>query len=186
MPLGKRRNEAYEHEDEEELDSSSSSSSPPSPSTSAASSETETPPTKSQRQQEDQGENDSGSEDDDDEEENKGDRAGSEVAAGHRAPAAANFEELGLAPWLVGSLSSMALTRPTTIQAACIPEILKGRDCIGGSRTGSGKTVAFATPILHRWAEDPIGIYAVVLTPTRFVLSGFVLLRLASVLDSLN
>ncbi|EEP82645.1 conserved hypothetical protein [Uncinocarpus reesii 1704] len=78
-----------------------------------------------------------------------------------------SFTSLGLAPWLVGSLSAMAIRRPTAIQKACIPEILKGRDCIGGSRTGSGKTVAFAAPILHRWSEDPFGIFAVVLTPTR-------------------
>ncbi|TVY86225.1 ATP-dependent RNA helicase, partial [Lachnellula willkommii] len=49
----------------------------------------------------------------------------------------------------------MAIKRPTGIQKGCIPEILKGRDCIGGSRTGSGKTVAFAVPILQKWAEDP-------------------------------
>lgn len=77
------------------------------------------------------------------------------------------FATLNVAPWLVGSLSTMAIRRPTAIQRACIPEILKGRDCIGGSRTGSGKTVAFAVPILQKWAEDPFGIFAVVLTPTR-------------------
>ncbi|KAL2014290.1 hypothetical protein VTN00DRAFT_1815 [Thermoascus crustaceus] len=78
-----------------------------------------------------------------------------------------NFAALNVAPWLVGSLSAMAIKRPTAIQKACIPEILKGRDCIGGSRTGSGKTIAFAVPILQKWAEDPFGIFAVVLTPTR-------------------
>ena len=78
------------------------------------------------------------------------------------------FQSLNVKPWLVGSLSSMAIKRPTGIQKGCIPEILKGRDCIGGSRTGSGKTVAFAVPILQKWAEDPIGIYAVILTPTRY------------------
>lgn len=77
------------------------------------------------------------------------------------------FDQLGLKPWLVGSLQSMAIRRPTGIQKGCIPEILKGRDCIGGSRTGSGKTVAFAAPILQKWAEDPVGIYALILTPTR-------------------
>lgn len=81
--------------------------------------------------------------------------------------AESSFAGLGLAPWLVGSLSTMAIRRPTAIQRACIPEILKGRDCIGGSRTGSGKTVAFAAPIMHKWSEDPFGIFAVVLTPTR-------------------
>ncbi|PGG96115.1 ATP-dependent RNA helicase DBP8 [Blastomyces parvus] len=78
-----------------------------------------------------------------------------------------SFGSLGLAPWLVGSLSAMAIKRPTAIQKACIPEIIKGRDCIGGSRTGSGKTVAFAAPILQMWAEDPFGVFAVILTPTR-------------------
>lgn len=42
-----------------------------------------------------------------------------------------------------------------------------GNDCIGSSRTGSGKTVAFAVPILQQWARDPIGTFALVLTPTR-------------------
>lgn len=77
------------------------------------------------------------------------------------------FDSLQVHPWLVQSLSNMAIKRPTGIQKGCIPEILKGRDCIGGSRTGSGKTVAFAVPILQKWAQDPTGIFAVVLTPTR-------------------
>lgn len=77
------------------------------------------------------------------------------------------FESLNVRPWLVQSLANMAIRRPTGIQKGCIPEILKGRDCIGGSRTGSGKTMAFAVPILQKWAEDPSAIFAVVLTPTR-------------------
>ncbi|KAF6838720.1 DEAD/DEAH box helicase [Colletotrichum plurivorum] len=77
------------------------------------------------------------------------------------------FSSLNVRPWLVQSLANMAIKRPTGIQKGCIPEILKGRDCIGGSRTGSGKTVAFAVPILQKWAEDPTAIFAVVLTPTR-------------------
>ncbi|PLB36141.1 ATP-dependent RNA helicase DBP8 [Aspergillus candidus] len=78
-----------------------------------------------------------------------------------------SFKALNVAPWLIGSLTTMAVRKPTAIQRACIPEILKGRDCIGGSRTGSGKTIAFAVPILQMWAQDPFGIFAVVLTPTR-------------------
>ena len=77
------------------------------------------------------------------------------------------FDSLNVAPWLVHSLAAMAIQNPTEIQKSCIPEILKGRDCIGGSRTGTGKTAAFAVPILQKWSEDPSGIYAVVLTPTR-------------------
>jgi ATP-dependent RNA helicase DDX49/DBP8 len=64
------------------------------------------------------------------------------------------FAKLSVKPWLVASLANMAITRPTAIQKESIPEILKGRDCIGGSRTGSGKTVAFAVPMLQKWAED--------------------------------
>jgi ATP-dependent RNA helicase DDX49/DBP8 len=78
-----------------------------------------------------------------------------------------SFEALQVAPWLLLSMSAMEIKHPTPIQRACIPEILRGRDCIGGSRTGTGKTIAFAVPILQKWAEDPFGIYAVVLTPTR-------------------
>ncbi len=81
----------------------------------------------------------------------------------------ATFASLNVKPWLVQSLNAMAIKRPTGIQKGCIPEILKGSDCIGGSRTGSGKTVAFAVPILQEWAVDPFGIFALVLTPTRFV-----------------
>ena len=79
----------------------------------------------------------------------------------------ASFATLGVAPWLIVSLAAMAITRPTGIQKGCIPEILHGRDVIGGSRTGSGKTVAFTVPVLQKWAEDPVGIFAVVLAPTR-------------------
>jgi len=79
------------------------------------------------------------------------------------------FKSLGLDKWQISSLENMAITNPTPIQAECIPEILKGRDCIGGSRTGSGKTIAFAAPMLHQWAKDPSGIFAVVMTPTRSV-----------------
>jgi ATP-dependent RNA helicase DDX49/DBP8 len=93
------------------------------------------------------------------------------------------FGALSVSPWLVGSLTTMAIRRPTAIQKACIPEILKGRDCIGGSRTGSGKTMAFAVPIIQKWAQDPFGIFALVLTPTRYVqfarMNGFRSVKLA-------
>ncbi|KAF2680326.1 DEAD-domain-containing protein [Lentithecium fluviatile CBS 122367] len=79
----------------------------------------------------------------------------------------ASFASLGVAPWLIASLASMEIKKPTKIQSVAIPEILKGRDCIGGSRTGTGKTVAFSVPILQKWSEDPSGIFAVIITPTR-------------------
>ena len=79
----------------------------------------------------------------------------------------ASFATLDVAPWLIASLAAMEIKRPTAIQKGCIPQILQGLDVIGGSKTGSGKTVSFAVPILQKWAEDPMGIFAVVLTPTR-------------------
>jgi ATP-dependent RNA helicase DDX49/DBP8 len=56
---------------------------------------------------------------------------------------------------------------PTPIQANCIPRILNGEDCIGCAETGSGKTLTFVLPILQKLCEDPYGIFALILTPTR-------------------
>lgn len=78
-----------------------------------------------------------------------------------------NFRDLGLSKWLVDSLNAMKITTPSAIQSHCIPEILKGADCIGGAKTGSGKTIAFAGPMLTKWSEDPCGMFGIVLTPTR-------------------
>ncbi|SCU99447.1 LAFA_0G24124g1_1 [Lachancea sp. 'fantastica'] len=78
-----------------------------------------------------------------------------------------NFSDLKVSKWLVEALRSMKITQPTAIQRACIPKILEGRDCIGGAKTGSGKTIAFAAPMLTKWSEDPSGMFGIVLTPTR-------------------
>lgn len=61
----------------------------------------------------------------------------------------------------------MGFKRPTPIQNACIPAIMNGRDVMGCAETGSGKTAAFALPILQHLSCDPYGIFAVILTPTR-------------------
>jgi ATP-dependent RNA helicase DDX49/DBP8 len=61
----------------------------------------------------------------------------------------------------------MGLHVPTPVQAACIPVALTGRDIIACAETGSGKTAAFALPMLQRLADDPYGIFGVVLTPSR-------------------
>ncbi|KAJ8720850.1 hypothetical protein PYW08_006315 [Mythimna loreyi] len=76
------------------------------------------------------------------------------------------FAELGVKTWLVKQLFSLGIRSPTPIQKACISRILAGDDCIGAAKTGSGKTFAFALPILQHLAEDPYGIFALVLTPT--------------------
>ncbi|KAJ1984082.1 putative RNA helicase [Dimargaris verticillata] len=77
------------------------------------------------------------------------------------------FSDLGLDTWLVDTLSTMAIDCPTEIQEHCIPAILQGRNVLGGAKTGSGKTAAFALPILQTLSEDPYGVYALVITPTR-------------------
>ena len=89
------------------------------------------------------------------------------ISNGKVVDACVSFASLDVAPWLIASLSALGVKRPTAIQKGCIPKILQGRDVIGGSRTGSGKTIAFAVPIMQLWAEDPVGIFAVILTPTR-------------------
>lgn len=78
-----------------------------------------------------------------------------------------SFVSLGVVPQLVTALRCMSIARPTAVQAECIPPLLSGRDCIGNAKTGSGKTVAFAVPILQKLLKDPFGIFALVLTPTR-------------------
>nr|XP_022329447.1 probable ATP-dependent RNA helicase DDX49 [Crassostrea virginica] len=77
------------------------------------------------------------------------------------------FEKLGLNEWLWSQCHTMGLRQPTPIQVNCIPPILEGKDCIGCAKTGSGKTAAFALPIVQKLSEDPFGIFALVLTPTR-------------------
>ena len=78
-----------------------------------------------------------------------------------------SFEELKVAGWLVDSLHQLGIRRPTPVQAHCIPPLLAGKDVLGEAQTGSGKTAAFAVPILDILSRDPYGIFALVLTPTR-------------------
>ena len=81
------------------------------------------------------------------------------------------FEKLGLTQWLGNTCRVYGMLRPTDVQAVCIPQILEGRPVIGVAQTGSGKTATFALPILQKLAKDPYGIFALVLTPTRQLLS---------------
>ena len=90
-----------------------------------------------------------------------------EAVAPLPAAAPASFKALGLSDWLDRLCRSLGMTQPTEVQKGCIPSILTGRDVIGTAHTGSGKTAAFALPILQQLAQDPYGVYALVLTPTR-------------------
>lgn len=78
-----------------------------------------------------------------------------------------SWTSLGVAPWVVRQCESLALKHPTPVQANCVPAALRGEDVIGCAPTGSGKTAAFALPVLNALSEDPFGIFAVIMTPTR-------------------
>lgn len=89
------------------------------------------------------------------------------------APASSkSFRALGVSEWLDRVCRSLGMTQPTQVQAGCIPAILAGRNAIGTAHTGSGKTAAFALPILQLLAADPFGVFALVLTPTRYLMQG--------------
>ena len=63
------------------------------------------------------------------------------------------FNDLGLAEPLLRALAAANYTTPTPIQAQAIPALLDGRDMLGLAQTGTGKTAAFALPILQQLAE---------------------------------
>ena len=73
------------------------------------------------------------------------------------------FTELGISEWLVSTLKEIGITKPTEVQSACIEPALNGRDVLACSKTGSGKTAAFALPVLQKLSEDPYGVFCVVL-----------------------
>ena len=81
------------------------------------------------------------------------------------------FNELSLMTPLLQALETEGYTQPTPIQAQAIPVVLKGKDLLGCAQTGTGKTAAFALPILQLLAEQPrqhpAGIRCLILTPTR-------------------
>jgi ATP-independent RNA helicase DbpA len=77
------------------------------------------------------------------------------------------FHGLALSPALTGVVAELGFDKLTPIQAASIPPLLAGSDLIGQSRTGSGKTVAFALPVLERLKLGTRELQGLVLTPTR-------------------
>ncbi|XP_069783893.1 probable ATP-dependent RNA helicase DDX49 [Narcine bancroftii] len=80
---------------------------------------------------------------------------------------ASGFAALGIQSWLWRQGEQLGIRQPTPVQENCIPAILRGQDCLGCAKTGSGKTAAFIYPILQKLSEDPYGIFCLVLTPTR-------------------
>jgi len=91
-----------------------------------------------------------------------------------------SFDRLGLSPELLRAVADQGYTEPTPVQAEAIPHVLAGRDVLAGAQTGTGKTAAFALPILQRLhaTSAPVAagdrrdagrrrIRVLVLTPTR-------------------
>ncbi|MDR2260878.1 MAG: DEAD/DEAH box helicase [Azoarcus sp.] len=78
-----------------------------------------------------------------------------------------SFAGLGLPADLLATLAEVGYETPSPIQAACIPHLLAGRDLLGEAQTGTGKTAAFALPILARLDLASPHPQALVLTPTR-------------------
>ncbi len=82
------------------------------------------------------------------------------------------FSDLGLSAPILKALESENYVTPTPIQAQSIPHVLAGRDLLGIAQTGTGKTAAFALPILHRLSADRVRperntCRALILSPTR-------------------
>ena len=82
------------------------------------------------------------------------------------------FTDLGLIEPLIRAVTAEGYTLPTPIQAQAIPVLLQGRDALGIAQTGTGKTAAFALPILQKFMTDkrragPRGARALILSPTR-------------------
>ncbi len=81
------------------------------------------------------------------------------------------FKDLNLIPSILSAVEAQGYTKPSPIQAAAIPPILEGRDLIGCAQTGTGKTAAFALPVIQNLMASkpqvPNCIRALVLTPTR-------------------
>ena len=81
-----------------------------------------------------------------------------------------SFSSLGLAPSLLNAVTEIGYLEPTAIQSAAIPAILRGEDVLGAAQTGSGKTAAFALPLLQSLLDNrngPRQLHGLILVPTR-------------------
>jgi len=78
------------------------------------------------------------------------------------------FQQFSFHPKVVAGITALGYTTPTPIQAQAIPKIMAGHDLMGLAQTGTGKTAAFALPILHRLMQGPRKqVRALVIAPTR-------------------
>ena len=82
-------------------------------------------------------------------------------------PAAITFRDLALSEPVLAALEAVGYESPSPIQAATIPHLLEGRDVLGQAQTGTGKTAAFALPVLSKIDLDSRAVQVLVLAPTR-------------------
>ena len=68
---------------------------------------------------------------------------------------------------LINAIKTLGYTSPTAVQKECIPLILSGQEVSAKAPTGTGKTAAFAIPIIELLSRDPYSIFSVIITPTR-------------------
>src|SRR5450759_4508121 len=80
---------------------------------------------------------------------------------------ASQFEKLGLLPQFVQAVEKLGFETPTPIQMSAIPALLSGRNVVGQAQTGTGKTAAYALPMLQVIEVGKKVVQALVLTPTR-------------------
>jgi ATP-dependent RNA helicase DeaD len=78
-----------------------------------------------------------------------------------------SFKSLGLSEARIQQIEKIGFTTPTNIQVQAIPQLLTGRDVVGQSQTGTGKTAAFSLPILEQIDTENKAVQALILTPTR-------------------
>lgn len=81
-----------------------------------------------------------------------------------------SFEHTGLDPRLIRALNKRGFSEATSVQQACIPKTLEGKDIVARARTGSGKTLAYLLPIFNKilsTEHGKAGWRAIVLVPTR-------------------
>lgn len=90
-----------------------------------------------------------------------------DVEAAETIPEDATFADVGLCPSLCEAVDKLGWKLPSDIQRQSLPYSLKGRDIIGLAETGSGKTASFALPIIQALLDQPQGLFALVLAPTR-------------------
>ncbi|MDQ6984051.1 MAG: DEAD/DEAH box helicase, partial [Ghiorsea sp.] len=83
------------------------------------------------------------------------------------APSELTFNDLGLSPDVLQGLEKVGYEKPSPIQAEIIPHVVEGRDVLGQAQTGTGKTAAFALPVLSKIDLSQKNPQVLVLAPTR-------------------